>query len=169
MASLILIAFAVDAATQSTCSNCNYKGKNYPFLSRFEAEVDACMREVCYCKCNGTAVCPPGLRIRTCGDCTQCTHPITGMGIDPYSTFFFHLNCYRLSCLCNCNGTYDCPGAVLLSNCKWKVPSGKRAKRLKWEVSVNSNCMCTAGLHDVLDVIKNIYCYIILLNVKNSG
>lgn len=155
MASLILVAFAVGVATQSTCSNCNYKGKNYPYLSKFEAEVDKCTREVCYCKCNGTAVCPPQRRFSTCINCARCSHPITGEKIDPYSTFLFDNNCYRLSCICYCDGTYSCPGAARLSSCEWKVPSGKRATRLEWTISINSNCMCTAVLHDVLDAIKN--------------
>lgn len=91
------------------------------------------------------------------------------MGIDLYFMFFFYFNCYCLFCFCNCNGIYDCFGVVLLLNCKWKVLFGKRVKCLKWEVLVNSNCMCIVGLYDVLDVIKKYLLLYYIVECKEFG
>ena len=113
----LMTMLTIVVATQTTCRNCSYKGGNYLYLSSFEAEFDECTREVCYCKCNGTAVCPPERRYSICTNCVKCTHPITGQLINAYSTFSFENHCFRLSCLCYCDGTYVCPGATKLVDC----------------------------------------------------
>lgn len=114
MVLLTIVVLVVEA-----CRDCEYKGEHQPYLSKFEVELDECNREVCYCKCNGTAVCPPSKRYSICTEnCATCYHPITNLPIQAYTTFSFVYNCLRLFCLCDCDGTYECPGVQRITNCE---------------------------------------------------
>lgn len=108
------------------CSYCVVGGKRHEGNTRFK-HVNGCIEWECVCDCNGGWNCPGENARDICN-----TDPDTGcyycqVGDERFAGndyFTYRNGCIEYNCLCNCNGSWDCPGERAKDLCKLNQTSG---------------------------------------------
>lgn len=109
-----------------TCRQCIVDGKRYEGNTRFK-HVNGCIEYDCVCSCDGGWDCPGERAKDLCN-----TDPKTGCAFcDVHgkkyagNNYFKHVNgCIEHNCVCNCDGSWDCPGERARDLCKTNATSG---------------------------------------------
>ncbi|XP_065926096.1 kielin/chordin-like protein [Magallana gigas] len=102
------------------CGNCQIDGRTYRGSSNFQLGRGG-NRFSCECNCEGSYYCrlttnkSTGGGNQNAGACGNCQ--IDGRTYRGGSNFRLGRGCYRFSCYCNCDGSWNCPGRVTTNKC----------------------------------------------------
>ncbi|XP_059157445.1 balbiani ring protein 3-like [Physella acuta] len=114
------------------CRKCSAFGKEFDGNSRFEATNGCIEYKNCVCNCDGSWTCPPNYARNVCtanttplarasAECRKCS--AFGKEFDGNSRFEATNGCIEYkNCVCNCDGSWDCPGASARDICKTNYP-----------------------------------------------
>uniref|UniRef100_A0A8W8IIY3 Uncharacterized protein n=1 Tax=Magallana gigas TaxID=29159 RepID=A0A8W8IIY3_MAGGI len=100
------------------CGNCQIDGRTYRGGSNFQLGRGG-NRFSCKCNCDGSWNCPSSLTTSICsggrnGACRNCKAYGRTYG---RGSFQMDQGCYRYSCTCNCDGSWNCPAGNTKSIC----------------------------------------------------
>ena len=108
------------------CRRCQAFGALHEPNKNFAGQ-DECYLYSCFCNCDGSWKCPPELTIKTCDDTSGIYNPEAGtcrqciIGDQRYDygdTFEITRECIRYRCLCECDGSYECPSTTAVRVCR---------------------------------------------------
>ncbi|GAB1605393.1 hypothetical protein Ahia01_000821300 [Argonauta hians] len=98
---------------KTACLNCLVNGRTYQGNLPFSREEN-CYKYQCFCNCDGSWNCPADSAEYICGretervrNCRQCD--ARGKTYAGNTEFQLDENCYRYTCNCNCDGSWNCP------------------------------------------------------------
>ncbi|KAK3599719.1 hypothetical protein CHS0354_037192 [Potamilus streckersoni] len=112
---------------RDNCIECNAKGQIYKSNSPFKLR-EGCYEYNCFCKCDGGWNCPSEKTVDVCNTntstgCYYCN--IDGRKIEGNSYFTHRNACIEYkSCICNCDGSWNCPGEYAIDHCRQNVSTG---------------------------------------------
>ncbi|KAK3599718.1 hypothetical protein CHS0354_037191 [Potamilus streckersoni] len=121
---------AVDHCRQNVsigCSFCNVRGQRFSGNSNFKFR-DGCNEFNCFCKCDGGWNCPSEKTINICNTnintgCKYCD--VNGQKHEGNSYFTHRKECVEYkNCMCNCDGSWNCPGENAIDYCRQNVNTG---------------------------------------------
>lgn len=111
---------ATPAPAPTRCKNCIVHEKTFPGNSYFMHEEN-CFRYQCTCHCNGSWKCPASTAVYICDRTTPapaCRYCIAkGRYFAGNSDFMLEEGCYRYSCRCKCDGSWECPAHSAVNIC----------------------------------------------------
>ena len=93
----------------------------------FFKHTDGCIEYSCTCNCDGSWNCPGELAVDKCNTnpdtgCYYCT--VEGDRHEGNS-YFKHVNgCVEYRCVCNCDGSWNCPGEDAVDVCRTNLTTG---------------------------------------------
>ncbi|KAK3097439.1 hypothetical protein FSP39_009661 [Pinctada imbricata] len=101
---------------QPNCRYCEVDGRQYAPNQRFVFD-DNCWRFSCDCNCDGSFYCPASRTQDICGSgrCRSCRR--NNKEYPANTVFVVEEGCYRYSCDCSCDGSYNCPASRTIDIC----------------------------------------------------
>ncbi|KAL4216390.1 hypothetical protein ACF0H5_024116 [Mactra antiquata] len=124
---LLLIPIVSATYPHGGCRYCDVKGVRYPGNAPFKlTESDGCIEYQCYCKCDGGWDCPgTGKDICNTNPDTGCYYcDVAGTKYEGNNYFTYRNGCIEYNCVCNCDGSWDCPGEQAKDLCRQNITSG---------------------------------------------
>ncbi|XP_067675444.1 uncharacterized protein [Haliotis asinina] len=116
------------------CKSCQVSDEEfYPGDSDFDMRK-GCIHYKCNCNCDGSWSCPGEKARDVCrgevpGGCKSCKLSETEF-YRGESDFQMRRDCIHYSCHCNCDGSWNCPGAAARNVCRGEIPGGCRSCQL---------------------------------------
>ncbi|XP_071114104.1 uncharacterized protein [Haliotis cracherodii] len=116
------------------CKSCQVSDEEfYPGDSVFDMRKE-CIHYKCRCNCDGSWSCPGEKARDVCkgevpGGCKSCKLSETEF-YRGESDFQMRRDCIHYSCHCNCDGSWNCPGADARNVCRGEIPGGCRSCQL---------------------------------------
>ena len=104
----------------SQCRECVVSGRKYQPNTQFQFD-ERCSRYTCDCNCDGSWECPSERTIDICRqpDRQQCKQCLAGGARrQPNSQFQYDEGCYRYTCDCKCDGSWNCPAQKTIDICR---------------------------------------------------
>lgn len=103
------------------CRECVVGSRKFPSSQPFHYR-EGCLQYNCDCSCDGTWHCPLERTVNVCADadrpsgCERCV--VTG-GVEHAGNtrFTFEEGCLRFQCVCNCDGSWNCPSTSTTNTC----------------------------------------------------
>ena len=108
------------------CYYCDVYGTRYQGNSEFK-HVNGCIEYACVCNCDGSWNCPGEYAVDTCSINKESGCYYCNVHGDRYegNSYFKHTNgCIEYDCVCNCDGSWNCPGENAVDRCMTNSATG---------------------------------------------
>ena len=114
------------STSDSGCSTCTVDGRRIDGNTRFQHR-NGCIEYECVCNCDGSWDCPGENAKDVCNTDPNSGCYYCSVGGERYvgNDYFTYVNgCIEYNCICNCDGSWDCPGERAKDLCKLNQTSG---------------------------------------------